>query len=190
MTVADEKRFQRRVAGYHDIRLDGMLDLVLRAHGASVMDIGCNRGLVGFEMANNGASLVHGCDNYEEGINTARHLFADLRGVVSQFECVDLTKGIGALKPFKGQTYDILMILATYHKLKRVMDAKALTALMCGLAERTDHYLAWRGTSDKPNENEGELLALDRDMRSCKFRRIHTSYLSQTLGVAAIWTGR
>lgn len=70
MNVADENKLMRRVAGYHDIRLDGMLDLVIRARGASVMDVGCNRGLVGFEMANNGATLVHGCDNFAEGIDT------------------------------------------------------------------------------------------------------------------------
>ena len=65
--------------GYHDIRLDGLTDLLLRARDASVLDLGCNRGLVGFEFANNGAQLVHGIDIYKEGIWTARQLFADLR---------------------------------------------------------------------------------------------------------------
>jgi len=74
---SDEKFMQRRVAGYHDIRLDGLTDLVLRAKGQKVLDLGCNRGLVGFEMFNNGATTVHGCDIDEGCIWTARGLFAD-----------------------------------------------------------------------------------------------------------------
>jgi hypothetical protein len=137
----------RRVAGYHDLRMDGISDLVLRARGASVMDIGCNRGLVGFEFANNGAALVHGCDNYEPGIATARELFADLRSVRSQFEVVDLTKR-DALKVFGEQAYDLMLMLATYHKLKRIMDPPALTRLIGELAALTVKYFAWRGTSE------------------------------------------
>jgi SAM-dependent methyltransferase len=187
VNVQDEKRLMRRVVGYHDLRLDGMLDLVIRARGASVMDIGCNRGLVGFEMANNGATLVHGCDNYAEGIQAAQHLFADLRNVETQFEVVDLTKGAAALRPFGTGGYDIVLMLATYHKLKRIMAEHALSDLMMHLANRTTKWFGWRGTSEKAAENEAEMTALDRDFRSCGLKRIHTSYLSKTLGVAAIW---
>lgn len=180
-------KVQRRVAGYHDIRMDGMSDLVLRARGASVFDIGCNRGLVGFEFATNGAKKVHGCDIYEDGIKTARELFADLRFVESRFEVIDLTPGESALRPFAGQQYDMTLCLATYHKLKRIMSEKALSELMQAFGRWTKGYFAWRGTSDKPKENEQEIKALDRDLGAVGFRRIHTSYISAELGVAAIW---
>jgi SAM-dependent methyltransferase len=183
----NEKLLQRRVAGYHDQRLDGMLDIVVRARGASVMDIGCNRGLVGFELANNGARLIHGCDNFAEGIEVARHLFADLRYVNSQFEVVDLSKGSASLAPFHGASWDIVLMLATYHKLKRVMSPTALTELVQHLGKRCGNYFAWRATSEKFDENEAEMLALDRDLGAVELRRIHTSYLSRMLGVAAIW---
>jgi ribosomal protein L11 methylase PrmA len=87
-------KVQRRVAGMNNIRLDGITDLVLRAKGKSVFDIGCNRGMVGYQFAEQGAALVHGCDNYEVGIQTAREVFADLRFVESRFEVVDLVAGI------------------------------------------------------------------------------------------------
>lgn len=186
MTIEDEAKLMRRVAGYHDIRMDGMIDLVLRAKGARVMDIGCNRGLVGFEFANNGATCVHGCDNYEEGIKTARHLFMDLRNVEARFECLDLTKP-EALKVFGNAQYDIIVMLATYHKIKRVMEARALSNLMQDIGERTLKLFGWRGTSEKSNENEGEIFQLDKDMKMAGLKRIHTSYISETLGVAAIW---
>lgn len=184
--IKDEWGMQRRVAGYHDIRMDGMTDLVMRAREASVLDIGCNRGLVAFEFANNGARLVAGCDNYAEGIETARHLFADIRHVKSQFEPVDLTKP-DPLAAFAEPAYDIVLMLATYHKLKRVMKAPVLTTLMQDIGRKTLHYFGWRGTSDKPTENEQEIVVLDRDLADVGLQRLHTSYISKQLGVAAIW---
>jgi len=162
-----------------------MLDLVIRARGASVFDVGCNRGLVGFEMANNGARIVHGCDNYGPGIETARQLFADLRNCDSRFEVVDLEQGGRALKVFGDVRYDIVLMLATYHKLKRVMEPIALESLMVALAGRTGKWFGWRGTSDKPAENHLEMKTLDHQLAPLK--RIHTSHISKTLGVAAIW---
>lgn len=180
-------KVQRRVAGYHDVRMDGMSDLVLRARGKSVFDIGCNRGMVGFEFATNGAAVVHGCDIYETGIQTAREVFADLRSVESRFEVVDLTKGPAALQIFGGLRYDMTICLATYHKLKRIMKPADLSALMQHFAKMTKAYFAWRGTSDKADENDEEIANLDRDLAAVGFTRIHTSYISAELGVAAIW---
>jgi SAM-dependent methyltransferase len=180
-------KVQRRVAGEHDVRLDGMSDLLLRARGRSVFDIGCNRGMVGFEFARNGATLVHGCDIYEAGIKTAREVFADVRAVESQFEVCDLTKGPEGLRRFQGKRYDITLCLATYHKLKREMEPAALTALMRHFGAWTKGYFAWRATSDKADENDAEIKALDRDLGLEGLSRIHTSYISAELGVAAIW---
>jgi 2-polyprenyl-3-methyl-5-hydroxy-6-metoxy-1,4-benzoquinol methylase len=186
--VADwnEYGLQRRVAGYHDIRMDGITDLVVRAKGRSVMDIGCNRGLVAFEFANNGSTLVHGCDIWEPGVLFARELFADLRAVESKFEVVDLTKP-EPLKAFGNQKYDITVMLATYHKLKRVMTPASLTSLVKHLGERTNQYFAWRGTSHQIAENKVELANLDRDLGALSFKRVHTSSISRELGLAAIW---
>jgi SAM-dependent methyltransferase len=178
---------QRRVAGNHDFRLDGISDLLLRCRGHSVFDIGCNRGMVGFEFANNGATTVHGCDNYELGINVAREVFADIRSVQSQFEVVDLSKGPEALKVFGPRFYDFTLCLATYHKLKRIMKPEDLTELVKHFGKQTKAYFAWRATSDKPKENDEEIVALDRDLGSVGMVRIHTSYISDELGVAAIW---
>lgn len=188
MNIADENKLMRRVAGYHDIRLDGMLDLVIRARGASVFDLGCNRGLVGFEMANNGARLVHGCDHFAEGVVTARQIFADLRNVESRFEVVDLSKGAAAMTAFAGTRYDIVLALATIHKLKRVMSEDALAALLKNLGDRTTQFFGWRATSEKRDENEVEMRVLDSVLGGCGLRRVHTSYISLTLGVAAIWS--
>lgn len=175
---------QRRVAGYHDIRLDGMLDILLRCKGASVLDVGCNRGLVGFELANNGATIVHGCDIYDEGISTARGLFIDLRSVESKFEVLDLTKPNALAEGFGDAQYDIVLMLATMHKLKRVMTAEAMSALIRDLGRRTKKYFCWRATSDKKDENVEEMKWLDREL---SLKRIHESHISESLGMCAIW---
>lgn len=185
--VGASYKVQRRVAGINNIRLDGMTDLVLRAKGKSVFDIGCNRGMVGYQFAEQGASVVHGCDNYEVGIQTAREVFADLRFVEGRFEVVDLTEGPKALNVFNSPGYDIVLCLATYHKLKRLMEPEEITVLMQFFGRWTRKYFGWRGTSDKPDENEEEIFNLDRDFSGVGLKRIHTSYLSSELGVAAIW---
>jgi len=180
-------KVQRRVAGLNNVRLDGITDLVLRAKGKTVFDIGCNRGMVGYQFAEQYASIVHGCDIYEDGIKVAREVFADLRSTESRFEVVDLTKGSNALNIFERAGYDIVLCLAVYHKLKREMPADKLTELMIFFGHWTKKYFGWRGTSDKPDENEQEIRRLDRDLKEAGLRRIHTSYISNDLGVAAIW---
>jgi hypothetical protein len=185
--VGASYKVQRRVAGLNNIRLDGITDLVLRAKGKRVFDIGCNRGMVGYQFAEQYAAVVHGCDIYEKGIETAREVFADLRSTEGRFEVADLTQGPPALSMFGTEGYDIVLCLATYHKLKRLMPADKLTDLMVFFGRWTIKYFAWRGTSDKPSENEEELAALDRDLKQAGLQRIHTSYISNDLGVAAIW---
>lgn len=180
-------KVQRRVAGFNDVRLDGMLDLLSRAKGKTVFDIGCNRGNVSYAFYENNAAALHGCDIYELGITVAREWFADIRDAESRFEVVDLTKGPGALGVFGSDGYDIVLCLATYHKLKRIMPADKLSELMVFFGRWTRKYFAWRGTSDKPAENEEEIRNLDRDLKVAGLVRVHTSYLSTDLGVAAIW---
>lgn len=187
MVDRDPYGVQRRVIGMHDFRLDGLTDLTLRARGASVLDLGCNRGAVCIEFANNGAKVLHGCDNYEVGIQTAREIFSDIRSVQSKFEVCDLTRGPTSLATFGDRRYDMVMLLATYHKIKRKMTDDSLTALVQDLGNRTLRYLAWRGTRDDVESNNEEIIALDRDLRDCGLTRIHMSHISTELGAAAIW---
>ncbi len=177
---------QRRVGGYHDIRLDGIGDLLFRARGVSVLDVGCNRGLVGFEFANNGARLVHGCDNFPDGIRTARELFADLRNVENRFEIVDLTLGPSSIAIFGDTKYDIVLLLATFHKLKRVMPVALLNELIRDLGSRTVQYFAWRSTARDHEGNADERKRVDKVLNSIGLTCIQWSHISD-LGPAAIW---
>jgi SAM-dependent methyltransferase len=187
MVDRDPYGVQRRVVGMHDFRLEGLTDLTLRARGASVLDLGCNRGMTCVEFANNGATHLYGCDNYAKGIETAREIFADMRSVTYQFEVCDLTGGPESLRVFGSIQFDMVLMLATYHKLKRKMSEDLLSDLIKDLGSRTKRYFAWRGTRDQHAANNEEILALDRDLGSRGLTRIHTSHISTELGVAAIW---
>lgn len=176
----------RRVAGYHDLRLDGISDLLLRARGMSVLDIGCNRGMVGVEFASNGASVVSGVDNYEDGIKVAREIFADIRSVTAQFEVVDLTKGPRVLNCLAQARYDTVLLLAIVHKLKRAMGVDPLRVLLADVGRRAQKYVAWRGTEHDVNGNEWERKLLDEVLGAAGLRCVQWSSIS-ALGPAGIW---
>lgn len=186
MNAQGENKLMRRVAGHHNYRLDGVGDILTRARDASVLDIGCSRGQVGHDFVLNGATVLHGCDIDPASIECARQWYADFRAVESRFEVVDLTKGPSGLVVFR-RTYDIVLMLATVHKLKRIMSEGDLARLVTAIGRMAGKWFIWRATSEKANENELELRFMDRWLDDAGLRRVQTSYLSLQLGVAAIW---
>lgn len=173
----------RSVQGDHDIRLDGMIDLLSRARGVTAFDIGCDNGAVSEEFARNGASRVMGCDIQAHRIWCARENFVNKRAMPHRFEIVDLTGGADAMRKAFGKDaelkHDIVTMLAVYHKLKRIMPLKDLTALMRWFGDRTVRYFGWRGY-------EEEIAQIDADLKPCGLERIHTSLISD-IQPAAIW---
>jgi SAM-dependent methyltransferase len=178
--MMDELHPQRRVVGLHDIRFDGLSDLLLRARGCSVIDVGCNRGHVAYEFAINGARLVHGCDIDAPSIQAARIWFSELPHCQSRFEVVNLEKGPASLEVFGPGGYDIVLFLGTLHKLKRVMRPELLSSLIIDLGRRAHPYLAWSGY-------QVDLQLMDRELATIGMRRVHTSYLALPDKPYAIW---
>jgi len=171
-----DKGVQRRIINFSGFRLDGLADILPRARGASVFDVGCNRGAVCHDMVLAGASVVHGCDNYERGMLVANEWFADIRSVDARFEVVDLTGGGSAIEKAFGQNlrekYDIVFMLAVYHKLHRVMEQRDLDSLVLWLADRCDKYFVWRGSLEERQE-------VDSLIKGRGFRRIHYSEICE-----------
>lgn len=180
-SLMDEKHPTRRVVGIHEIRFDGLGDLLLRAHGTSVLDVGCNRGHVGWDFAMNGAAIVHGCDIHGPSIQCARMWFSEHPHVESKFEVVDLTKGQAAVtKAFGDLTYDIVLLIGVQHKLSRTMTPQDLIALVTHLGLRARHYFGWGGYKN-------DLLIMDGALHAAGLERIHTSELAFPGRPAAIW---
>lgn len=183
-------KLPRRVGGVSEYnwRLDGLTDLLLRARDASVFDVGCNRGLVSVEMARKGARLVHGCDVYAPGIQAARELFADLRGIESRFELCELRDGPKCFDIFGQQSYDIVLFLAVDHKLRRppfdksrpAMTDDELGDLVRCLGKKTEQYLGYR-------EEPSMFPKMDAWLGDVGLKRIATSEISTAIGPTAIW---
>lgn len=171
-----ERGFQRRIIGYHGFRLDGLSDCLTRCSGASVFDIGCNRGMVSYEFALSGANVLHGCDSYVIGMQVANEVFADLRNVSARFEVVDLSKGPAAIQAAFGEDfrsrYDFVIMLAIYHKLRRIMSLDDLLALVRFFADRCGRYFVWRGSQQEMDEFEKCLAG---------FRLVHYSEMAEVL---------
>ncbi len=183
-SMIEEKKLKRRCIGKHDMRLFGIEQLLSFAPEASVFDIGCNRGRISDEFARNGAKLVHGCDYYQPGIWEARSWFKEWPQVKCKFETVDLTGGGDALrKAFQEEyldRYDIVVMLATYHKLKRQMQPDALNKLMLHIGKRVGKYFGWRGYPDEAKE-------LDNLLGPIGLTRVHYSEIAKSMEPAAIW---
>lgn len=182
----------RRVIRSHDTIMDGLADLVSRADGMSVMDLGCNRGHAAFEMARNGARLCHGIDLAPDCVYCARAWFADLVEVRSQFEVGDLTTGAACLTPFGNGDYDVILMLGVIHKIRRApskpyrelgavgMNEEELVEFLRHLGHRTVKYFALRGGDDDRD------LA-DAPLKATGLRLIHQTEISGIGGYSLIW---
>ncbi len=172
---------RRGVSGVHEDRLSGLRDLLRYAKGVSVLDVGMNHGLVGFEFALFGAALVHGCDIYEPGVNAAREIFTEI-ATPSRFEVVDLAAGPVALEKAFGQDYlpryDIVLFLGVYHKLKEQTSDLVIAELMQHLIDRTARFFVVRTTL---------IDELDAILALGELRKVHFSALNSVVGPMEIW---
>lgn len=179
--LMDDKNPKPRVQSLHNVRFEGLSDLLFRARDRSVLDVGCNRAHTLYDFALNGAKLVHGCDIFGPGMAAARQWFAEVRECESRFEAVDLSKGAEAIRQAFGvRRYDIVLMIGVLHKLKREMSGEAVSALMQELGHRAIEFFGWSGYPD-------EIPQLDFDMGACGLKRIHTSEMAGIGHPAAIW---
>jgi SAM-dependent methyltransferase len=200
-----DKGVQRRIINFSAFRLDGLADLLPRAKrsvpGNSVFDIGCNRGAVCYDFVLAGAGLVHGCDNGMEAdgtkvVDTANKWFADIRSVDARFEHVDLSGGPAAVSKAFGKhyrdKYDFVLMLAVYHKLRRVMPLEKLLDLVDHFAQHTGKFFVWRGGDDQRAEFEPVLTRRN-------FKLVHYSSICEVVMAdtpdavpqpCAVWTAQ
>jgi 2-polyprenyl-3-methyl-5-hydroxy-6-metoxy-1,4-benzoquinol methylase len=173
----------RSIVGFFEDRLCGLHDLLRYVEGATVLDIGMNNGLVGFQFARYGAALVHGCDFHEPSVNAARAIFSEL-ALPSRFEVVDLVQGSSALEAAFGQDYllryDVVLFLGIYNKLKFQASDALITELVRHLVSRTARFFVVRSVPQFLDD----LRPLFIDTGLC---RVHFSDLSPIVGPVEIW---
>ena len=125
-------------------RLDGFAGFLIYAPGASVLDLGCHRGLVCYEFAAHGAAAVTGVDIEPSSVAFAERLFEDVERCDAQFE----TNSIFVTPRLTMQYYDFVLLLGVYHKLKRIATAGELDNLMATIAKATRRYFIFNGSAE------------------------------------------
>ena len=180
-TYRPASQFAGHMKGTHEDRLSGLRDLLQYAHGASVLDIGTNHGLISFEFARHGAAIVHGCDIYKPGVDTAREIFSEV-STRSRFGIVDLTEGPAALEKSFGEEYrpryDIVLLLGIYHLLKQQMSDRVIRELIHHLVDRTQRFFVVRTAMI------GEMGAI---LAETGLHRVYFSALSAVVSPLEIW---
>lgn len=158
---------QKNFSGNIFDRLRGLDYVLARCAGCSVLDIGCNEGLIAYEFARNGIRIVHGFERDGHRVNFATRLFRDVP-VESRFIRANLAK-----PGFEGQygsllreQYDIVLFLGVYHHLRRQMPTEDLRELVTFLVDRAGEWFVDRGKALP--EYESTLL-------SRGFRLVHSS---------------
>jgi 2-polyprenyl-3-methyl-5-hydroxy-6-metoxy-1,4-benzoquinol methylase len=154
----------------------------------TVLDVGCDRGLVSLAFGLNGAKLVHGCDKYVEGVETARQVFAEA-GINSRFGPVDLTGGAGALRAAFGddlrERYDIVLFLSVYHILRQQQPREEVLDLVRYLIDLAGRYFVYRRSA-----NEKGYEPMDNVVRESGLVQVYYSWLSRDAGPLLIYERR
>lgn len=109
-------------------------------------------------------------------MTVANEWFADIRSVEARFKVVDLTGGPGAVKAAFGadyrKDYVFMLMLAVYHKLRRIMKLDDLLYLVDHFAHHTGRFFVWRGSREEMPEFEPVLLKRN-------FKRVHYSEICE-----------
>jgi ribosomal protein L11 methylase PrmA len=140
------RREYRRKFGGGDwqTRNRGLFELNVDYRGKSILDAGCNLGIVGYEISKQGPSFYHGLDIYPPALSVARAIFSGVP-VEHRFDRVDLgnEKQIAAvLKP----AYDIVIFLAVFGHIANKYGETAAASTLRALAARCRQSFVATGT--------------------------------------------
>lgn len=181
-TRRNPERTLNLVAGDQFQRLAGLEPVLALAPGTSVLDVGCHRGLVAYEFARRGATLIHGVDIYQPGLDAAREIFADVP-VSNCFQTLDLAAGRqqveAGLADVSPDGYDIVLMLAIVQHLSRQMERADLRDLLDFFLHKTRQHLVLR----MPGHDRIERFILDRG-----FRHVYFNALDRVLAPVVVYS--
>ena len=128
-------------------RFRGLEFILPYCNGCSVLDIGSCEGLISYEFARNGASLIHGFDLDPSRIEFSNQLFRNVP-VESKFIQADLAVDVESFEKKYGHIvlnqYDVVLYLGVYHHLKRQMPIRRLHDFLRYLLSKTRKWFVVR----------------------------------------------
>ncbi|HJN93884.1 MAG TPA: class I SAM-dependent methyltransferase, partial [Dehalococcoidia bacterium] len=163
-------------------RYAGLEPVFALARGKSVLDVGCHRGLIAYEFARHGATVIHGLDLYQPGIQAAREIHSDVP-VEYSFQAIDLSSGreqvSSQMHDISPTGYDIVLMLAIVQHLDRQIGEEATRDLVDFFLERTREHFVLR----MPRHERIEDFILERG-----FQRSYFNALDKTLAPVVVYS--
>lgn len=106
-----------------------------------ILDIGCNMGVVGYEICKHAPALYHGIDLLASHLQVARFIFKAVP-VPSAFYEADLLE-----EPWPTHTkeYDIVYLLAVFHHLEKWSSTEKACAILRPIIEGCTETIVFRG---------------------------------------------
>lgn len=137
-------------------RLDGLPSCIPTFAGMAILDVGCNMGLIGYEISKQRPFSYCGIDVQQAHIDCARMIWQAI-DIPHSFKCLDLIDW----HP-KQSIWDVTLCLATRQHVEKQHGRKAADTLMKKLFRCTDQYLIFRG----PDWQEAARVAKGFGMRA------------------------
>jgi SAM-dependent methyltransferase len=109
-------RPRKLFAGAWEDRLSDLFDCGVDYSGRTILDAGCNMGIIAYEISKHRPASIHGIDTYRPALRLARQLFLGIE-IESRFDRLDLTARHAEAK--LAPEYDLVLFLSVYHHIKK-----------------------------------------------------------------------
>lgn len=119
-------------------RIGDLFNCGVEFRGRTVLDAGCNMGLLAYEIAKHEPKFIQGIDHGKDYVRVARMIFLGV-DIESRFDQVDMTRD-RALTAVLLPDYDVVIFLAVYPHIRKARGVEA--------AERTLRTLLSRCRED------------------------------------------
>ena len=157
---------KKKFAGTWEDRLDGLFECGVDYSGKRIIDVGCNMGVVAYEIAKLRPRSIHGIDILYPHVTVARRLFQG-SAVQSRFDRINL--GSRKLPSILAPEYDVALLLAVYHHMVRSLGKKRAKEVLALIVNRCSTVVA-----RVPNAEDGELQT-QLELAGFGLRRTHPS---------------
>lgn len=108
--------------------------------GKEILDVGCNMGIVGYEICKHGPAHYHGIEVLKEHVKVAQSIFLAV-GTPHWFDNVDLSKRRDVLNT----SYDVTLYLAVHQHIARTKGYPTAEVVALDVMARTKEFLIFRG---------------------------------------------
>jgi 2-polyprenyl-3-methyl-5-hydroxy-6-metoxy-1,4-benzoquinol methylase len=109
--------------------------------GKTVLDAGCNVGILAYEIAKRGPAFIHALDGSRQMLDAAKLIFRSVE-TPHRLDLVDLAND-RRLREVLRPAYDVVQLLAVYQHVERVRGDRLARRMLATLAERcTETFVA------------------------------------------------